>query len=55
MPSPSTDDEPIIRVRGLTAGYGDVVLLENVSFDVRRGEVFVILAMAKSAPPIRSV
>ena len=27
----------------LTAGYGDVVLLENVSFDVRRGEVFVIL------------
>jgi len=43
MPSPSTDDEPLIRVRGLTAGYGDVVLLENVSFDVRRGEVFVIL------------
>jgi phospholipid/cholesterol/gamma-HCH transport system ATP-binding protein len=41
--TPSTDDETIIRVRGLTAGYGDVVLLDDVSFDVRRGEVFVIL------------
>ncbi|MGE5088967.1 MAG: ABC transporter ATP-binding protein [Candidatus Levyibacteriota bacterium] len=37
------DDEPIIRVRDLTAGYDDVVILEHVSFDVRRGEVFVIL------------
>jgi phospholipid/cholesterol/gamma-HCH transport system ATP-binding protein len=36
-------DEPIIRVRDLTAGYGDTMLLERVSFDVRRGEVFVIL------------
>ena len=36
-------DEPIIRVRDLTAGYGDTMLLDRVSFDVRRGEVFVIL------------
>ena len=36
-------DEPIIRVRDLTVGYGDVVLLEHVSFDVRPGEIFVIL------------
>ncbi|TMH63640.1 MAG: ATP-binding cassette domain-containing protein, partial [Betaproteobacteria bacterium] len=36
-------EPPIIRVEGLTAGYGDFILLENVSFDVRRGEVFVIL------------
>ena len=43
MATSATDEEPIIRVRGLTAGYGDVVLLDNVSFDVRRGEVFVIL------------
>jgi len=35
--------EPIIRVEGLTVGYDDFVLLENLSFDVRRGEVFVIL------------
>jgi len=40
----STDAaEPIIRVEGLTAGYGDFILLDKLSFDVRRGEVFVIL------------
>ncbi|MEI8313773.1 MAG: polyamine ABC transporter ATP-binding protein, partial [Verrucomicrobiota bacterium] len=33
----------IIEVRGLTAAYGDFVLLDNISFDVRRGEVFVII------------
>jgi phospholipid/cholesterol/gamma-HCH transport system ATP-binding protein len=38
-----TAAESIIRVDGLTAGYGDFILLENVSFEVRRGEVFVIL------------
>ena len=37
------DGEPIIRVKDLTAGYDDAVILEHVSFDVRRGEVFVIL------------
>ncbi len=37
------DDEPIIKVRDLTAGYDDVVILEHVSFDVRRGQIFVIL------------
>ncbi len=36
-------DEAIIRVEDLTAGYEDRTILENVSFDVRRGEVFVIL------------
>jgi phospholipid/cholesterol/gamma-HCH transport system ATP-binding protein len=35
--------EPIIRVRELTAGYDDYILLDKVSFDVKRGEVFVIL------------
>ena len=43
MTTPAPIADPIISVRGLTAGYGDVVLLENVGFDVRRGEVFVIL------------
>jgi phospholipid/cholesterol/gamma-HCH transport system ATP-binding protein len=36
-------DEIIIRVEDLTAGYEDRTILEHVSFDVRRGEVFVIL------------
>ena len=35
--------ETIIRVENLTAGYEGRTILENVSFDVRRGEVFVIL------------
>ena len=43
MTTPVAEGDPIIRVRGLTAGYGDIVLLDNVNFDVRRGEVFVIL------------
>lgn len=34
---------PIIEVRDLTAAYGDFVLLDKVTFDVHRGEVFVIL------------
>src|SRR3954447_10483037 len=39
----TTPADPIIHVEGLTAGYGDFILLDNVSFEVRRGEVFVIL------------
>jgi len=35
--------EPIIRVRDLSVGYGETVLLDHVTFDVRRGEIFVIL------------
>jgi phospholipid/cholesterol/gamma-HCH transport system ATP-binding protein len=34
---------PIITVRDLTMGWGDVNLLENTSFSVERGEVFAIL------------
>lgn len=33
----------IIQVQDLTAGYDDQTILEHVTFDVRRGEVFVIL------------
>ena len=33
----------IISVRNLKAGYGDEIILEGVSFDVREGEVFAIL------------
>jgi phospholipid/cholesterol/gamma-HCH transport system ATP-binding protein len=35
--------EPIIRVENLTAGYDGRTILENISFNVNRGEVFVIL------------
>jgi len=32
-----------IEVKDLTLGYGEKVILEKISFQVRRGEVFVIL------------
>lgn len=35
--------EPIIRVEGLDTGYDGVPILKDVSFEVRRGEVFGIL------------
>ena len=34
---------PVIRVRNLTCGYEETVILKDVSFDVMQGEVFVIL------------
>jgi phospholipid/cholesterol/gamma-HCH transport system ATP-binding protein len=35
--------EPIIRVENFTAAYEGNVIIDNISFEVRRGEVFVIL------------
>lgn len=35
--------DPIISVRGLTCGYGKRTVLRDVSFDVARGEVFVVI------------
>jgi len=37
------DDGPIIRVEHLTAGYDSTVILDDLSFEVGHGEVFVIL------------
>ena len=39
----SEDGAPIIRVENLTADYEGRAVLENVSFEVYRGEVFVII------------
>jgi phospholipid/cholesterol/gamma-HCH transport system ATP-binding protein len=38
-----TDAEAVIRVRDLAARFDGRTIFEKVSFDVRRGEVFVIL------------
>ena len=35
--------EAVITVKALTVGYGEKVILEKLDFEVRRGEVFVIL------------
>jgi phospholipid/cholesterol/gamma-HCH transport system ATP-binding protein len=37
---------PIISVRDLTAGYGDSIILKDVSFDVLEGEVLAVLGRA---------
>jgi phospholipid/cholesterol/gamma-HCH transport system ATP-binding protein len=37
------DASPVISVRNLRMGYGARILLDNASFDVRRGEIVVIL------------
>ncbi len=36
-------DQPIIQVKNLTAGYGSTVILKDVNFEVRAGEVLTIL------------
>jgi len=35
--------EPLIKVTGLTMGWGDVILQKDATFEVERGEVFAIL------------
>jgi len=39
----SEPNDAVIRVKDVTLGYAEKVLLEKVNFEVRRGEVFVIL------------
>lgn len=39
----SGDSEPIIQVRNFTAAYEGTVVLDNISFDIYRGEIFAIL------------
>jgi phospholipid/cholesterol/gamma-HCH transport system ATP-binding protein len=38
-----SETKPIITVESLTARYGDRLVLDSLSFEVARGEVFVIL------------
>lgn len=37
------DSETVIRVKNLVARYGDKVILDGVSFDVRRGEILAVV------------
>ena len=39
----SADNDNIIEVTGMTVGYGDYVILKDLNFSVRKGEIFVIL------------
>lgn len=35
--------KPIIEIQNLTIGYGEVTILENISFEILPGEIFIIL------------
>ena len=37
------ENEPIITVENLTKAFGDFVAVDNISFDVKKGEVFGLL------------
>jgi len=37
------DEEIVVEVRNLTAGYGEKVILTGVSFDVHRGEILALI------------
>lgn len=39
----STPRDVFIRVEGLVAGFGDRVVLDGLSFEILRGEIFVVL------------
>ena len=36
-------NSPIIQVKDLAAGYGDTIVLKDINFEVRTGEIFAIL------------
>ncbi len=39
----SSSSDPIIQVENFTAAYGGNVIIDDITFEVQRGEVFVIL------------
>jgi ABC-2 type transport system ATP-binding protein len=43
LPAGMASGEPAVRVEGLTRRFGDVAALDDVSFSVRRGEIFGFL------------
>ena len=38
-----TKQEPIIRVTNLNIGYDDKVIMQNLSFDIPKGDIFIIM------------
>ena len=41
--TPPGNEEDIIQVSNLTVGHGDNIILKDLNFSVKRGEIFVIL------------
>ena len=45
-------DEPVIRVENLSVGFDGAALLQNMSFTIKRGEVFAILGGSGSGKSV---
>lgn len=43
MAEDAKDSDSVICLRGLTVGFGDQVVLENLDLDVRRGEILGVV------------
>lgn len=42
------NEESIIKVSNFTAAYNDNIIIDNISFDIKKGEIFVILGASGS-------
>ena len=43
MDAKNPSEEPLIRLEHVDAGYPGRTILRDVTFDVRRGEIFILL------------
>ncbi len=43
MSSPAVTEDILLEVKGLTVSYGDIRAVKNISFQVRRGEIFTLI------------
>ncbi|TBE07767.1 ATP-binding cassette domain-containing protein [Rhizobium ruizarguesonis] len=43
QPLKGENDRPVIEAKGLTKRFGDFTAADNISFDIRRGEIFGLL------------
>lgn len=39
----NVETEPIIKVENLTVAYGDFVVMKDINFEIKAGEIFIIL------------
>jgi len=48
-PSDTRNNQPHIIVKNLTMAYGSFVLMRDINFTVRHGDIFIIMAAADAA------
>ncbi len=46
--NPNLDEKPLIQVDGVTAAYGNVKVLHDISFDIHRGETVAVVGESGS-------